>query len=532
MLRSVAGDGQNEAVNHSEEFANNFARLTALLVHKPQERERQKRALTDALQCAADFPVLLIRDGDSLLADGVPISQGAMDTLDLLDRMAYHRIVRLDIDAQPRPADVLALARCLAAAAGPDGDGVQERLDVLHAASVRVEPEPDTPAPAAPSDPKPQDVVETTPALGNFEVMAEAEMLAQVVDRPRTGVITPPSVPAYRQFSGPMAGVTVEQLTTAMRSAADTETLTNVLEAMAQFSEVAVEKGGTDEAAALALALQQRAESESNPEGRALIQRTLRRVASRPLAHAVLGRLAVDVARISDYTAVLAAAGDWVIDPLTARLADSESARERRAVFAVLTRFTSAIPVFTRMLGDRRWYVVRNAADLLAHFDAPDADLALIDALGNADPRARRSVVAALSRIPSRRAQSSLRRSLQDPAPEVRLAAATGAGRHRSADLANAVIAALHKEQDPDVQAALLGALGKQATPEAVSCLVDAASAGGLLALKRKPTAYRVAAARALREAGTPAALTALRALAEDRDPAVRQASRPGASRK
>ena len=531
-MRGAAGGGQNEAVNHSEAFANNFARLTALLVHKPQERERQKRALTDALQCAADLPVLLIRDGDSLLADGVPISQGAMDTLDLLDRMAYHRLVRLDIDAQPRPADVLALARCLAATAGPDGDGVQERLDVLRAASVRVEPEPETPAVAAPSDPQPQTVVETTPALGHFEVMAEADMLAQVVERPRTEVLTPVSVPVYRQFSGPLAGVTVEQLTTAMRNAADPDTLGNVLDAMAQFSEVAVGKGGTDEAAAIALALQQREQSEPDPETRARVGRTLRRVASRPLALAVIGRLAVDVARIREYTAVLVAAGDWVIDPLTARLADSDSAKERRAVFAVLTNFTSAVPVFTHMLGDRRWYVVRNAADLLGHFDAPGADLALIDALGNADPRARRSVVAALSRIPSRRAQSSLRRSLQDPAPEVRLAAAAGAGRHRSADLANAVIAALEKEQDPDVQTALLGALGKQATAEAVSCLMDAASPGGLLALKRKLPAYRVAAVRALREAGTPAALKALRALAEEKDPAVRQASRAGTPRK
>lgn len=520
------------AVNHSEEFANNFARLTALLVHRPQERDHQKRALADALQCAADFPVLLMRDGDSLLADGVPISQGAMATLDLLDRMAYHRLVRLDIEAQPRAADVLALARCLAAAAGPDGDGVQERLDVLHAASVRVEPEPDAPAPAAPSDPKPHLVVETTAALGPLDVAEEVETLSQGQDSAGTDVRTPPSVPAYRQFSGPMAGVTVEQLTSAMQNATDRDALANVVEAMAQFSEVAVGKGGTDEAAALVLTLQQREQTEPDPEIRALVGRAVRRMASRPLALAIIGRLAVDVARIREYTAVLVAAGDWVIDPLTARLADSESARERRAVFAVLTTFTSAVPVFTRMLGDRRWYVVRNAADLLAHFDAPDAELALIEALGNADPRARRSVVAALSRIPSRRAQSSLRRSLQDPAPEVRLAAATGAGRHRNADLANAIIAALEKEQDADVQAALLGALGKQATAEAVTRLIDAASPGGLLSLKRKPPAYRVAAARALREAGTPAAAKALRALAEDRDPAVRQASRPAAARK
>lgn len=512
-------------MNHSEEFANSFAELTTLLVRKPQERERQKRALSDAMRCAADFPVLLIRDGDTLLADGEPISQGAMDTLELLDRMAYHRIVRLDIDAQPRAADVLALARCLAAPAGPPGDGIQERLDVLHAQSVRVAEESESAPPAEASDPRPQLIVETSP-LSEFELMAEAEMLAKVQERPRTETPTPVSVPAYREFSGPIAGVTVEQLTRALQGASDADTVGNIVDAMASFCGVAVEKGGIDEAAAVVFALQQRAQAEQDPAIQAQVSAALRRAASRPLAQAVMGRLAVDVSRLKEYTAVLTSVGDWIIDPLTSRLADSENAKERRAVFSVLTHFTSAIPVFVHMLGDRRWYVVRNAADLLAHFDVPDADLPLIDALGNSDPRARRAVVAALSRIPSKRAQSSVRRALQDKATEVRLAAAAGAGRHRNADLAKALVAALQEEQDADVQVALLAALGKQATPEAVECLADSASSGGLLGLRKRSPAYRLAATRALRDAGTTAALKALRALADDKDAAVRAIAR------
>jgi HEAT repeat protein len=512
-------------VQHSEEFANSFAQLTSLLVRKPDERDRQKRALTDALRCAADLPVLLIRDGDTLLADGVPISQGAMDTLELLDRMAYHRIVRLDVDAQPRPADLLALARCLAAPAGPSGDGIQERLDVLHALSVRVAPEDELAERVAPSDPRPQLIVETSPLLESFEVMAEADMLSRVQERARD-TATPVSVPAYREFSGPMAGVSVEQLIAALRKASDADTLGNVLQALVSLADVATEKGGIDEAAAIALALQQRMQTETDPEIKAQVGGTLRRVATRRLAVEVISRLAVDVSRLKEYTAVLANAGDWVIDPLTSRLADSENAKERRAVFSVLTHFSSAIPVFVHMLGDRRWYVVRNAADLLAQFEAPDADMALIDALGNADPRARRSVVAALSRIPSRRAQSSLRRSLQDKAPEVRLAAAAGAGRHRNADLAKALVTALDTEQDADVQIALLGAMGKQATPEAVACLIESASPGGLLAIRKRSPAFRLAAVRGLKEAGTTAAVKALRALADDKDASVRAAAR------
>jgi HEAT repeat protein len=272
--------------------------------------------------------------------------------------------------------------------------------------------------------------------------------------------------------------------------------------------------------------LQQREATETDDRAKTALRGALRRVATPRLAQAVMGRLAVDVTRLKDYTAVLVAAGETTIDALTTRLADSQSAKERRAVFAVLTNFTSAIPTFIHMLGDKRWFVVRNAADLLAHFGAPEADLALIDALGSADPRVRRSVVTALSRIPSKRAQSSLRRALQDPATEVRLAAATGAGRHRNPELAKGLVVALDAEQDADVQIALLGALGRQATDDAVARLVEAASPGGMLAIKRKTTAFRVAAVRALREAGTTAALQALRGVSEDKDPAIRAATK------
>jgi HEAT repeat protein len=73
------------------------------------------------------------------------------------------------------------------------------------------------------------------------------------------------------------------------------------------------------------------------------------------------------------------------------------------------------------------------------------------------------------------------------------------------------------------VQFAILAALGKVATQDAVNRLVKAAEPDGLL-FRRKSSAYRVAAVRALGEARTPVAAAALRTLLNDKDREVRLA--------
>jgi HEAT repeat protein len=74
-----------------------------------------------------------------------------------------------------------------------------------------------------------------------------------------------------------------------------------------------------------------------------------------------------------------------------------------------------------------------------------------------------------------------------------------------------------------EVQHACLASLGKIASGDAIRYLTKAAQpAGGLF--KKKPTAYRVAAVRALGEARTPAAMGALQNLLHDKEKDVREA--------
>src|SRR5688572_8939258 len=116
-------------MSHSADFANHFARLTSFFVRQSGEIDDQKQYLNAALASAKDLPVLLTREGDALLADGARMTQSTIHTMVLADRMKQHSLVRLEVTPAPSPADVLGLARILAAS--PDSEGglnLQQRL--------------------------------------------------------------------------------------------------------------------------------------------------------------------------------------------------------------------------------------------------------------------------------------------------------------------------------------------------------------------------------------------------------------------
>lgn len=507
-------------MSRSPEFANHFARLTSLFLRQTGDIDEQKQHLMAAVACARDLPVLLTRDDDALLADGSKMPQSTIHTMVLVDRMKQHSLVRLEVMPGPSAADVLGLARILAA--NPDGEAgmnLQQRLASIRASSLRVEVAPPrAPVPAPPA-------VEPRVSFEAFEVVSEEEMQSSIArPAPRTHA-TPTSSPTgmFAELSGPKAGVTPAQLLKALEAATDIGAVENILVAMPPHVAASLENGKSDEAVSIMEGIARRESRTTDPQTRKLIGQSIRRMFTSALLEAIVKQLPGAGDRLPDFAVLLSYGGDPAIEKLADRLAESEQAKERRAIFSVLVQLKSGVPLFIHMLGDHRWFVVRNAADLLAQMGAPDAELPLLTALDSADVRARRSVVTALARYASPRAQGSLRRALQDAAPEVRLAAATGVGRAKSPEMTTALLDMLGREQDPEIQIAVLGALGRQATEDAVRRLVEAAEPAAIF--KRKPPEYRVAAVKALRQAGTPAALQALKTFAQDKDTAVRDAA-------
>jgi HEAT repeat protein len=208
-------------------------------------------------------------------------------------------------------------------------------------------------------------------------------------------------------------------------------------------------------------------------------------------------------------------------EALIDQLTTADSLTDRRAYLAALVKCRDAVPTLIHLLGDNRWYVARNATDLLGEMRAAEAENALLEVVNHREERVRRAVATALARLGTPRAIQAVQHMFHDPVQEVRVHAVQGIGSTKLPRAVSMLSRALDSETDPEVQAVILAALGRQATEEAVERLLKAAEPDGRL-FRRKPTALRVCAVQALAEANTPSAIAALRRLAEDKEREVR----------
>jgi HEAT repeat protein len=147
------------------------------------------------------------------------------------------------------------------------------------------------------------------------------------------------------------------------------------------------------------------------------------------------------------------------------------------------------------------------------------------------DERVRHAATISLMRLGTARSLPAIELALRDSAPQIRMQAAAMLVEHRDTASPGAIIRALDAERDDEVRTAFYVALGRFATPAAIETLIEAAKPDRGL-FRRKPVALRLAAIRALAEAGTPPALDALVALQDDRDGDVQRAAVDALERK
>ena len=112
---------------------------------------------------------------------------------------------------------------------------------------------------------------------------------------------------------------------------------------------------------------------------------------------------------------------------------------------------------------------------------------------------------------------------IEDPDPDVRLAAAMAAGALKVERALRPLLALLDGESDPDVVVGVLRALGQLGDPGAVNA-IEKRAVGSFFS--RPPADVRIAAYRALHNIGTPHAKSLLVQAADDKDPAVKGAVR------
>lgn len=560
-------------------FPARFAELVYLLANEP-DAAGWKGVLQGAAASLANAPATLTTTqlNVDLLDEGQ--SADAVRLHELVMRMSAHSAHQIDFLARTPAPEILGVARILAGEARSNDDGAafDEQLVRLAATSVEVHlgrngfvrtgsmtPTSASPVGAAPAriptpfrgmpafgsrtpsrnpalgltPPAVGQPVRATPMRGGTAVTPPAGAHTLGAGRPAgTQPVpgnTPPPTPAIRDDSTriiegaiktkSLALMSDDELLERAQNAVTPQNAMRLLDELVSVAEARAREQQWDMVARVFIAMANgEAASAHNAELRRAHTLALRRLTKPTLLRGMAGLLPRRPDLRDGLQEVLLRLGADGAEALIDLLTTADVLTDRRAYLAALAKCRDAVPTLVHLLGDARWFVVRNASDLLGEMRAPEAETALIDVANHREERVRRSVATALARLGTPRAIQTAQQMLSDPVPEVRVHAVQGLGATKWTRAVSVLSRALDAEQDAEVQAVILAALGRQATTEAVARLTRAAEPDGRL-FKRKPTAHRVAAVQALAEAQTPAALTALRRFADDKDREVRDAA-------
>lgn len=514
-------------MDYSVTFARHFSRLVWLLLHESGNIDEQKAALRAVVTVSKDGPVTLATQDWRLVVNGAALPEALTGVQDLAAQVIGHAVRELNIDQGAAPADLLGIARILAAEPLP-GDGgrhVEQKLAALGATTVHVTV---------------QGVEAVSRRTGAMEAVA-AEPAAEgaaVPPAPAAGTPTPAAVPPPALGSGIVTEETsghflafsavqtpkgtAEDIIAQLDATRSVNLTTRLLDELVTVAENAGREGRSEAVARAFHAVVSREVSIAEPNLKRAYVMALRRMSKPTLLRSVAMLLPRRREELEDYMAVLSRAGEDGADALIEQLTAAQSLSDRRIYFDCLVRLHAGVPALVHMLGDARWYVARNAADLLGEMQVPEAESPLAELLKHDDDRVRRAATTALAKLGTPKAVQALRTALRDTSPQVRMQAAAGLAARKGVKSASTLAKALDAEPDVEVQLMILSALGRVATAEAIAKLAKAAEPDGRL-FKKKPPAFRMAAITALGEANTPAARAALDTLRNDKDKDVRE---------
>jgi HEAT repeats/PBS lyase HEAT-like repeat len=528
-------------------FQARFAELVYLLAHEPDATAEHQRVVSEAVVATAAGDTSLATSQLNVDLQHARQSSEGLRLHELVMRMSAHSAHQIDF-LEGTPGDqILGVARILAAEARPNDEGVAFDYELIKVGVTHVEvhlgrngfvrtgsltpsasPRVNGSSVHTPAGP-PRIDGHRTPRGGSLTL--GAEIPAGLAARRTTPPVGAPTIhdDSNRMFEGAfktksLATLSDDELIERLRTEVTPQNVSRVLDEVATVAEARGSDGRWEVVARVFAAFVDREVSAEDAELRRAYTIAVRRLTKPSLIRGMAGLLPRRRELRDSLQVVFTRLGSDAAEALIDLLTSSDSLTDRRAYLAVLAKIRDAVPTLIHLLGDNRWYVVRNAIDLLGEMRAAEAENALLDVVTHREERVRRSAATALARLGTLRSIQAVEKMATDPVPEVRVHAMQGLGTVKSPRAVSVLARALDHEPDQEVQAVILAALGRQATDEAVARLTKAAEPDGRL-FKRKPTALRIAAVQALVEANTPAALVALRRFANDREREVRVAA-------
>ena len=490
-------------MDYSVTFARHFARLVWLLLREPANTDEQKAALRALVTVSTDGAVTLTLTGpQQLAANGTELPGTLVAARELVLRLLGHDVSELHAEKGASAADLLNAARTLVEEPtfGGEGPGATERLAATGARTVWF--------------------VTGRPAISG-EKRAPTPKAAAPVPNVWGGGL-------FEHFSAKTSGATIsaKDVLARLDGARHGGALARALDDIVTLIENAAREGKVHVGVDAFAGLVQREAAIERPELRRPYMMAIRRLSKPLVLRAVAGLLAGEREWTEQCVSILVRSGADGAEAVVEMLTHARTEEDRQTFFKILLTLRAGVPSLILMLGDPRWHVVRDAAELLGEMKAAEAEGPLTPLLRHTDERVRRAVAHALVQLGTATAVRAVQRAVSDTdnAAEVRQEAASALGRRRGERTsATTLVRALENEEEEEVQFAILAALGKVATQDAVNRLVKAAEPDGVL-FRRKSTEYRVAAVRALGESRTPVAAAALRMLLNDKDRDVRGA--------
>jgi HEAT repeat protein len=468
-------------------------------VHDPTNLDAHRAALADAL-ASNDEAVTLAWDNWHIRAGDESVGATTPALLDLVSRMAAHGVRELSFGANSNGAHVLGAAWVLSQepVIGDGGARAVARLATVGASSVRLVPVVTRPA-------------STTSHVSDGNGVSNGEP----VRAPRDAF---PFLTAVRAESRETAQALIARLA----DAASPEQTARALDALTAFTELP-RKQITDIVAILSALI---AEEPRLTDGytKRMFVFALRRIAKSSVLRAMAAALAQTPEKRDEYIRIFKYFGDAAAAQVIEELVHADSLKERRVLYDTLIELRRGIPTLISLLGDGRWYVVRNAAELLGEMRAEEAEQGLAWLVNHADARVRRSAATALGQLDTPGAREALREATNDASPDVRMTALLALSNGDRKRVATQIIRDLPNEQDLEAQRMMMLVLGRLGTPQAIQYLLNAAEPEKGF-FKRKKTPRRVAALTALADASDPAVVAAIRAMTRDDDPEVRHAA-------
>lgn len=513
-------------MDYSVTFARHYSRLVWLLLNESANIEEQKAALRASVTVAKDGPVTFATQDWRLSVNGSPLPEALTGVQDLTAQMIGHAVREIVIDQNAAAADLLGVARILAAEAvpGDGGDAVQGRVAALGAQTVQIKvagkevlmPRTTGTVTAVPAG-------ATPPATNGAPAPRASGATKRASGSVGNGFLAEDSG-SYLLFSAQQQPKgSAADLLQQLDATKSVNATTRLLDDLVTVAENAAREGKNDIVALAFHGVVAREAATPESDLKRAYGMSIRRLTKPTLLRAVAQMMPRKKELLDACMLVLSRSGEDGADALIDQLTSAQSLGDRRIYFDGLVKLNAGVPALIHMLGDARWYVARNAADLLGEMQAEQAQGPLTELLKHDDDRVRRAAITALSKLTSPKAVDALRQAMRDSSPQVRMQAAAGMGGRKGLRSAGTLTKALDDEEDQEVQLSIVAALGRLGTADAVQRLIKAAEpAGGIF--KKKPTALRVAAVQALGEARTPAAQNALQHLLEDKDKEVKQA--------